>query len=134
MAALGLGLALLPAGCGSDRADQPGDPFASGRFHPVEAQGAGAAFLYRLPGGRLALRFDLRTSAYPGLAVWISRAADPQTTPRIATAPHFALAPLKATRGTQNYILPARLDRAAVGSVVIWRAETKMGYAAAPLR
>lgn len=108
---------------------------ARGRFHPIESPGKGAASLYRLPTGRLALRFeDLRTSAYPNLFVWVSKARNPQTTAQSANSAHVQLGPLKSTRGDQNYLLPKTLDRDAIGSVVIWWAPVRMAYTAAPLK
>jgi hypothetical protein len=106
---------------------------ARGRFYPVESLGDGAASLYRLPSGRLALRLeDLRTSPDPELLVWVSDARKPKTTAQAAAAAHVALGRLKSTRGDQNYLLPRRLDREAVQSVVIWR-PTRTAYTAAAL-
>jgi len=107
---------------------------ARGAFYPIQSPGTGMASLYRLPTGRLALRLeDLRTSAYPDLFVWISKAPKPKTTEQAADMPHIQLGALKSTRGDQNYLLPKSLDIDAVGSVVIWWKRVGIAYTAATL-
>ena len=107
---------------------------ARSRFYQIESPGNGTAFLYRLPSGRLALRLErLRTSPYPDLSVWVSEARMPRTTEQSADTPRVRLGRLKSTRGDQNYMLPANLNRAAVGSVVIWWPRQHMAYTAATL-
>jgi hypothetical protein len=108
---------------------------AWGRFYAIERGGRGTASLYRLPGGRLALRLErFGTSANGGLFVWLSRAERPTTTKRAFTAPHSTLAALKSTLGDQNYLLPRGTDPEDVRSVVIWCAPVRIAYTAATLR
>jgi len=110
---------------------------ARGRFYAIQqnAKGQGQVRLYRLPTGRLALRLDdFRTSANTDLSVRLSRSREPRTTKRSADTPQVKLAGLKSTVGDQNYLLPKRLDRDAVGSVVIWNEPVQPAYTAATLR
>ncbi len=110
---------------------------ARGRFYAIQqnVRGQGQVRLYRLPTGRLALRLDdFRTSANTDLSVRLSRSREPRTTKQSADAPQVKLAGLKSTVGDQNYLLPKRLDRASVGSVVIWNGPVQTAYTAATLR
>lgn len=108
---------------------------AAGRFYGLERPGRGGAALYRLPGGRLALRLDgFATSANSDLYVWLSAAAKPRNTVQAARAPHRVLAPLKSTIGEQNYLIPRGLDASRIRSVVIWCVPVRIAYTAAPLR
>ena len=107
---------------------------ASGPFRDIERSGRGRAELYRLPDGRLALRFKrFRVSANSDLFVWLSRAAEPRTTQAALRAPHVQVATLKSTLGSQNYVLPRSVDRRGVRSVVIWCEPIRIAYAAATL-
>lgn len=108
---------------------------ARGRFYAIERGGRGTASVYRLPGGRLALRLErFGTSANTGLFVWLSRAERPTTTRSAFTASHSTLAKLKSTAGDQNYLLPRGTDADEVRSVVIWCAPVRIAYTAATLR
>ncbi len=108
---------------------------ASGRFYPIERRGRGKVDLYRLAGGRLALRFDgFHTSANTDLFVWTSEARRPRTTRQALRSRHYEFAPLKATAGKQNYLMPKGLDRDSVRSIVIWCEPIRIAYAVAPLR
>lgn len=107
---------------------------ARGSFRPVELKGRGSAALYRLAGGRLALRIeDFATDPNPDLDVWLSAAADPSTTRRIFRAAHTSLGSLKATIGDQNYLLPAGSDARRIRSVVVVNAGQRIAYTAARL-
>lgn len=107
---------------------------AKGRFYSLERRSRGTAALYRLPGGRRALRLEgFATSANTDLFVWLSTAAMPRNTVQAAQARHTVLAPLKSTLGEQNYLLPKDLDARAIRSVVIWCVPVRIAYAAAPL-
>ncbi|MBA3746209.1 MAG: hypothetical protein H0W96_01790 [Solirubrobacterales bacterium] len=56
---------------------------ARGSFYKIERKGRGSATLYRLPGGRLALRMaDFATESNTDLFVWLSEARRPRTTHR----------------------------------------------------
>jgi len=108
---------------------------ASGRFYPIERRGGGEADLYRLAGGRLALRLEgFETSANSDLFVWLSEAEKPRTTKQVLRSPHVELALLKSTQGSQNYLLPEGLDGESARSIVIWCEPIRIAYTAAALR
>jgi electron transfer DM13 len=108
---------------------------ARGDFEDVERDGSGSAALYRLPSGRLGLRFDdFVTDPNSDLFVWVSELARPQDTRQILRGPHRSIGALKATVGDQNYVLPKNVTAADVRSVVIWCEPVRIAYAAAPLR
>jgi hypothetical protein len=106
-----------------------------GRFYEVDRPGSGTASLYRLPSGRLGLRLDgFRTAPNIDLFVWLSEAHRPKTTAAAARAPHVVAAPLKATIGDQNFVLPARASPERIRSIVIWCEPVQNVYTAAALR
>jgi hypothetical protein len=108
---------------------------AAGRFYGLERRGGGSAALYRLPGGRLALRLDdLETSPNSDLYVWVSQAPRPGTSRAAFRSRHVSIAPLASTLGDQNYLLPAGVRARDVRSVVIWCEPVRIAYAAASLR
>ncbi len=108
---------------------------ASGRFYPVERRGGGEVDLYRLAGGRLALRFEgFKTSANTDLFVWLSKARRPKTTKQALRSRHNEFAPLKSTGGDQNYLLPKGASAKSVRSIVIWCRPVRIAYTAARLR
>ena len=108
---------------------------ARGRFYEVERRGKGRVALYRLPTGRLALRFEeFNTSSNTDLFVWVSEADRPKTTSASVRAPHKTVALLKSTLGDQNYLLPKSVDADAVRSIVIWCEPVRIVYTAAGLR
>lgn len=103
-----------------------------GRFTRIDRRGTGRALLHRLPGGRLALRFeDFETVANIDLFVWISPAPRPRTSRAALEAPHRVVAPLKATVGDHNYLLPRGTRVRDVRSIVIWCAPLRFAYVAA---
>lgn len=107
---------------------------ASGRFYAIERRGEGTATLFKLPGGRLALRLQgFRTSANAELFVWLSEAAKPRTTRQALRAPHRQFAALKSTLGNQNYLLPRDVQERSIRSVVIWCDPIRIAYTAATL-
>lgn len=107
----------------------------SGSFYPVERQGTGRARLYRLADGRAALRLDpFRTSTNTDLFVWFSTAARPRTTRAAVGAKRLDEILLKATIGSQNYVLPKSVDPRRIRSIVIWCAPVSIVYTAAALR
>ena len=108
---------------------------ARGRFYGIERRGRGTALLYRLPSGRLALRFDgFSTSPNDDLFVWLSTAARPRTTVQAARARHTVLRELKSTLGEQNYVLPRGVAARDVRSIVIWCVPVRIAYTAAAMR
>jgi hypothetical protein len=107
---------------------------ATGEFYGVERRGDGTATLYRMPDGRLALRFTgFHTLASPDLFVWVSEAEAPATSEDAFAAPYVEIGALTSTLGEQNYVLPAELAPERVRSVVIWCAPVRIAYAAAAL-
>lgn len=106
----------------------------SGGFHDIERTGKGTARLYQLPGGRRALRLeDFEVSQNTELYVWLSEAPDPRTSADTVAVPHFQLAGLTSTVGSQNYELPADLPTSKIHSIVIWCAPVRIAYTAASL-
>jgi len=107
---------------------------ARGSFYDVDQTGAGEAALYRLPDGRLALRFDrFRVTSNSDLFVWVSRDPEPRTSEEALGSEHVSIDGLKATGGAQNYVLPAELSEEEVRSVVIWCEPIRVAYAAATM-
>lgn len=105
-----------------------------GNFYSVERKGNGSATLYRLPGGRLALRMtQFATDPNTDLFVWLSQAAKPKTTAQVFKAKHTVLSGLKSTLGDQNYVLPQGLDAKAIRSIVVWCNPVQIAYAGASL-
>ena len=112
----------------------PSNRLASGRFYDMEQDGQGTVTLYRLTDGRRALRLDpFRVTTNTDLVVWASAAVSPRTSEASLEAPHVELAELKATAGTQNYVLPDDVPSHLLRSVVIWCVPVRVAYAAAPL-
>jgi len=108
---------------------------ASGRFYRIERRGHGKVDLYRLAGGRLALRLtDFDVSANTDLFVWLSKARRPRSSKQALRSRHREFAPLKATAGEQNYLLPKGVKAGSVRSVVIWCRPVRIAYTAAMLR
>lgn len=105
-----------------------------GDFHGIERKGQGSATLYRLPGGRLALRMTrFATDPNTDLFVWLSQAAKPKTTAQVFKVKHTVLSPLKSTLGDQNYLLPRGLDAKVIRSIVVWCNPVQIAYAGASL-
>ena len=116
---------------GSKRAEV----LARGSFYPVERRGKGRAALYRLPNGRLALRFEgFSTSSNTDLFVWLSEATRPKTTKQAVAAPYEEIALLKSTLGNQNYVLPRSVSEDKIRSIVIWCEPVRIAYTAATMR
>lgn len=108
---------------------------ASGRFYAVERKGAGRVSLYRLAGGRLALRLDhFATTTNSDLVVWLSSAVRPRTSREAFRAHHTLVAPLKSTVGEQNYLVERGVRARDLRSVVIWCVPQRIAYTAARLR
>ena len=106
-----------------------------GSFYAVERRGKGRVALYRLPSGRLALRFEgFSTSSNTDLFVWVSQAARPKTTKQAVKAPYDEVALLKSTLGSQNYMLPRSVKAEDARSIVIWCEPVQIVYTAAALK
>lgn len=107
---------------------------ARGRFHPIQKKGEGTVSLYRLPTGRLALRYeDFYTSPSPGLELWLSRAEDPESTLDARRAPHVNAGGLRSTFGSYNQLLPRGVGAGQISSIVIWCPTVTIAFAGAAL-
>ena len=105
-----------------------------GRFHPIQKKGEGTVSLYRLPGGRLALRYeDFYTTPSPGLELWLSSDADPRSTLDARRASHVNAGGMRSTFGSFNQLLPRKVGADKVRSIVIWCPTVTIAFAAAPL-
>ncbi|MDQ3435467.1 MAG: DM13 domain-containing protein [Actinomycetota bacterium] len=105
-----------------------------GRFHPIQKQGEGTMSLYRLGGGRLALRFeDFYTSPSPGLELWLSRAKNPNSTLDARDAPYVNAGKPRSTFGSYNQLLPREIGADEIDSIVIWCPAVQIAFSAAPL-
>ena len=108
---------------------------ASGALYGIEQEGHGTATLYRLPGGRRAIRFDpFSMTDNTDLVVWASTARTPKTSAAALHAPHVEIAELKATAGPQNYLVPDDVPDSFLRSIVIWCVPVRVAYSAATLR
>ncbi len=105
-----------------------------GRFHAVQKHGEGTVSLYRLPSGRLALRFErFFTSPSPGLRLWLSDAPDVTSTLEARQSRYADAGAIRSTLGSYNQMLPAAIDAAKVRTVVIWCPTVLIAFSAAPL-
>lgn len=106
-----------------------------GEFYNVEKTGKGTAILYRLPDGRRALRFEPGFEVFndPDLVVWLSEATNPRTSREVVDSNHVEIAALRATKGSQNYILPDDLPLDRIGSVALYCVPVPSIYTAASL-
>lgn len=105
-----------------------------GRFHPIQKKGEGTVSLYRLPNGRLALRYEnFYSSPSPGLEVWLSRAGNPRSTLDSRRAPHVNAGEIRSTLGSYNEILPRGVDSSEIESIIIWCPTVQIAFTAAPL-
>jgi len=69
-----------------------------GRFHRIQKRGEGTVSLYRLPNGRLALRYEnFYTAPSPGLELWLSEASDPDSTLDARRAGHVNVGAMRST-------------------------------------
>ena len=106
-----------------------------GRFRPIQKKGEGTVSLYRLPSGRLALRYEnFYTSPSPGLELWLSRARNPDSTLDARRAEHIDAGGVRSTFGSYNQMLPREVSAGDIDSIVIWCPTVTIAFAAAPLR
>lgn len=108
---------------------------AQGSFYPVEKPGKGTVRLFQLPDGRRALRFseDFEVFNNTDLVIWLSQVARPTTSAQAVENLHVELAPLKSTRGPQNYVIPPEIPTGSIRSVVLWCVPVPSVYIAAAL-
>ena len=103
------------------RGDDEADLLSRGRFRPIQKRGEGTVSLYRLPNGRLALRYRTSTArpargSRCGLAR--RRTRDPRST-RDARQ-HVNAGGIRSTFGSYNQVLPRRVDADEIRSIIIW--------------
>ena len=67
------------------------------------------------------------------LVVWLSEVAHPRTSAEVVENPHVEIAPLKATRGPQNYLVPANVPTERIRSVALYCVPVPSIYIAAAL-
>jgi len=122
-----------------DEAPLPGMTEASvvlrGSFYSIEKPGKGTATVHKLLDGSLALRFseDFQVFNNTDLVIWLSEVPMPRTSAEASTNPYREIAPLKSTRGPQNYPIPADLPLEKIRSVVLWCVPVPTAYTAAAL-
>ncbi len=95
----------------------------SGAFTDIDDlhQGSGTATIYALEDGSRVLRFEnFEVTNGPNLHVLLTPATDVSSRDDLDAAGYVDLGPLKGNVGSQNYEIPADLDLADFGSVVIY--------------
>ena len=108
---------------------------AHGEMRTIQRRTEGSVDLYKLPNGRLALRFEgFYTTGSPGLEVWLSQAANPRSTLDARDAPHVNAGQLRSTLGTYNQLLPPEVTVNEIRSIVIWCPTVTIAFGAANLR
>ncbi len=108
---------------------------AQGEFYDLGGHpGMGTATVYELGDGSRVLRFEnFKVINGPQLHVWL---VPPDPVPDAVGREipgYFDAGPLKGNIGDQNYEIPADLDLADFGSVVIWCVPFRVPFNAAPL-
>lgn len=112
-----------------------GTLLSRGRVRPVQKKGEGTVSLFRLPSGRLALRFkDFYTSPSPGLELWLSEADNPNSTLDARDSPHQNAGHPRSTYGNYNQLLARGVDANKVKSIVVWCPAVTIAFSAATLR
>lgn len=97
-------------------------------------KGSGEAIIYRGEDGSHVLRLeDIRVTNGPDLHVLLSPHPNPDNREEVKSPGYFSLGPLKGNRGSQNYVIPADEDAAAVGSVIIYCVPFQVIFTIAPL-
>jgi hypothetical protein len=115
----------------------PADPvlLGSGSFRGFDAvhNGEGTAAIYELADGSRVLRLeDFRVNNGPDLHVILASSA-PTTTFERPDAGYIDLGSLKGNVGNQNYEIPADVDLAAFGAVIIYCLPFHVNFSAAAL-
>lgn len=121
---------------GSGATARPTAPptFPVGDFVDAEHDTSGTARIIELSDGRRFLRLEnLDTSDGPDLHVWLSDAKPGGSWFKYDDGKHLKLGELKATRGDQNYEIPADADLSVFRSAVIWCDRFNVAFGAAPI-
>jgi hypothetical protein len=107
---------------------------ATGGFYRIDQVGRGRVTIYRLAGGRHALRLrNFYVTANVDLEIRLSPLRKPRTTREYLSARSTFVAPLDVTTGSMNVRVPASVDPRRYRSVVIWCPLIHSAYAAATL-
>ncbi len=84
-------------------------------------KGSGTATIYRGGDGSLLLRLeDFDVTNGPDLHVILTPIANPQNRDDVSATGYVDLGSIKGNKGNQNYEIPAEVDVASLGSVVIY--------------
>jgi hypothetical protein len=106
---------------------------ARATFRSLEHATSGTAIVYATADGQRLLRLaDLDTSNGPDLRVVLSSAPLSDSTSTWGDD-YVEIARLKGNVGSQNYVLPAGVDLARYGRVVIWCDRFDVGFAVADI-
>ncbi|WP_443040960.1 DM13 domain-containing protein [Streptomyces sp. AHA2] len=110
---------------------------ASGALISHEHATSGTVELVRLPDGSHVVRLEnLDTSNGPDLRVWLTDAPVKEGKAGwhvFDDGKHVSLGKLKGNKGSQNYVLPDRVDLALYTSVSIWCDRFDVSFGAAEL-
>jgi hypothetical protein len=107
---------------------------ATGDFYRIDQREAGTVSIYQLADGSHALRLDeFFVTPNIDLEIHLSPLEAPQSTEEFMATPSVEVAPLDVTAGSMNFTVPAGIDPAAYGSVVIWCPLIDSAYAGASL-
>jgi len=107
---------------------------ATGEFYRLDQRETGTVSIYQLADGSHALRLDeFFVTPNIDLEINLSPLEAPQSTAEFMASPSVYVAPLDVTAGSMNFTVPADIDPAAYGSVVIWCPLIDSAYAAASL-
>ena len=97
-------------------------------------RGSGRAAVYRLPDGSHVLRLEeFSVTNGPDLYVLLANHSDPATSDALHSQTTVELERLKGNRGSQNYLIPASVDLASLGSVIIYCKAFSVIFSVAPL-
>ena len=107
-----------------------------GSFRDADSfhRGSGTATIYQTPDGGHVLRFeDFTVTNGPDLRVLLAESADPMNRDELQAGGYTHLAKLKGNIGNQNYEIPADVNVADVGSVIIYCMPFHVIFSVAPL-
>lgn len=108
---------------------------ARSQFEDAEHATSGVVRILELADGSRFVRFEgLDTSDGPDLHVWITDQPSGGEWGSYDDGRFVRLGGLKATRGEQNYAVPADVDLSSMTSVVIWCDRFNVAFGTAPVR
>lgn len=108
---------------------------ASGEISGADAlhKGKGTATVLQTAEGTVIRFTDFEVTNGPGLVVWLVKHDNPQSSGDVKASEWFSLGTLKGNIGDQNYSIPADVDIADFGSVVVWCEPFSVLFAGATL-